>query len=153
MACGSGFSQSGEMMVVRPKAVRGERLRQVRESRGLSQSELARRLGISANQINRYENGVIDPSPHQLMRIARELGVTSDYLLGLVNAEDAHLEVETLTADERKFLEALRAGKLKLLLGMIQQAIPDEEEQADVPGIDVTPNGDTLHTTKRTIPR
>ena len=139
--------------MARLKVIRGERLRQVRESRGISQSELARRLGINPTQINRYENGLTDPSLQQIIRIGNELGVTIDYLLGLVDAEEAHLEVETLKPDERRFLEALRAGNLKVLLGMLHEAFPDEEEEPDVSGVDVTPNRKPLYTPKRSIPR
>jgi transcriptional regulator with XRE-family HTH domain len=59
-----------------------QRLRFVREKRGLSQNELARRCNFSTNQINRYENQVIEPSISALQAIARELGASADYLLG-----------------------------------------------------------------------
>src|SRR5579859_83998 len=124
---------------MRTKAFRADRLRQLREAAGLSQAQLAARVGVNVNLINRYENGVAEPSPIVLKHLAKELQVTSDYLLGLVNEQDAHIEVQSLSPDERKFLQALRAGKLRVLLGMLQQAIPDEEEQPDVPGVDVTP--------------
>ena len=65
------------------RAFVGERLRQARERRGLSQAELARRIETGPNQITRYENGQAEPSTIQLKRLARYLEVTSDYLLGL----------------------------------------------------------------------
>jgi|SRR5579859_596451 len=139
-------------MADKPKGLRGDRLRQLRESYGLSQGELAKRIGSSLNMVNRYENGLIDPPSAIVKRLAREFQVTTDYLLGLVEGKAAHLESYELTRDEREFIEALRAGKLKVLLGMLQDAIPDEGEQPDVPGPHVTPNGDALDTTERTIP-
>lgn len=136
-----------------PKALRGDRLRQMRESYGLSQAELAQRVEAHVNQIHRYENGVADPSPYQLKRIAHELRVTSDYLLGLVEYPNAHLSEPALTADERKFLAALRQGELRTLLRLIDQALPDEQEQPDVPGVDVAANGEPLNGVERPVPR
>ena len=138
---------------MRQKALRGDRLRAFRESHDLTQQQLADRLHMSINQVHRYENGVADPSPYQLKRIAKELQVTSDYLLGLVDASHDHLQEPTLSREERKFLEALRQGDLRTLLGMVQEAVPDKEQQPDVPGVDITPDSDPLDTVKRPIPR
>src|SRR5271165_2307395 len=109
---------------MRLKALRNDRLRFIRESYGLSQQQLADRLGVNLNQINRYENGAADPSLYQLKRLAKELQVTTDWLLGLIDDKDKHMQEKTLTRDEHKFLEALRQGNLRTLLGMIQEAIP-----------------------------
>jgi len=51
--------------------------------RNLSQRELAIRCGLSSNQVNRYENEVIEPSISAFQAIIRELNVSADYLLGL----------------------------------------------------------------------
>jgi transcriptional regulator with XRE-family HTH domain len=127
-------------------ALRGDRLRQEREKRGLTQRELGDRIGTGPNQINRYENSVADPSPYQLKRIAKELQVTTDYLLGLVDQKTAHLAEPDLSLAERKFLAALRAGDLRALLRLIDENLPEDnaasnpQKQADVPGVDVTPH-------------
>lgn len=73
----------------------GERIRQRREELGMSQSELARKVGYkSRSSINKLEkddrNGV---SREQLFKIAQALKVTPSYLMGW---EDE--EVATLTA-------------------------------------------------------
>src|SRR5262245_41208509 len=60
-----------------------ERFRKIREERGLSQRELTQRCHLGTNQINRYENGVTEPSITVLQVIATQLGVTADYLIGL----------------------------------------------------------------------
>ncbi len=62
-----------------------DRLRLIREKRGLSQRELARRCELSINQISRYENSVIEPSLSALQAIIRELAVSADYLLGFID--------------------------------------------------------------------
>jgi len=59
----------------------GDRIKQLRTEAGLSQAELAQRVGGSdARQISRYENGRITPSLDATIRIAQALNISIDYL-------------------------------------------------------------------------
>jgi transcriptional regulator with XRE-family HTH domain len=61
----------------------GAKIRQRREQLGLSQQELARRLGMTQARISEIESGA---RPHvnliNLRNLARTLGVSADYLIG-----------------------------------------------------------------------
>ena len=59
----------------------GERIACLRRARGLSQAELARRLKISASAMGMYEQGRREPSAQTLVSLARELEVSTDFLL------------------------------------------------------------------------
>ncbi len=59
----------------------GPRLRLVRESRGLSVRELARRVGCSASLISQVERGLSVPSVGVLYSLASELDCSLDYVL------------------------------------------------------------------------
>lgn len=59
----------------------GIRIAILRISKGWSQAELARRIGVSASAVGMYEQGRREPSLGLLVRLAQELGVTTDYLL------------------------------------------------------------------------
>lgn len=61
---------------------RADRLRLVREFRGLSQNELASRSGVDVSRINRYEKDGAEPSGRTLAQLADALDVTTDFLLG-----------------------------------------------------------------------
>jgi transcriptional regulator with XRE-family HTH domain len=61
----------------------GRRLRQLREARGWTQEQLADRTAIGRSQICRYENGICRPNTLSLLRLAEELGVTTDEILGV----------------------------------------------------------------------
>jgi transcriptional regulator with XRE-family HTH domain len=90
------------------KVFRGERLRTVREQMSLSQDELAEALGLGQAQINRYEQNKNDPSSETLVAMARYLGVTTDYLLGLVDSPSQHMRLADLTDEEREIFDTLQ---------------------------------------------
>lgn len=60
-----------------------ERLKEIREEKRLSQSELARQTGISNASISRWENGIADIASDYLVILCKFFGVTADYMLGL----------------------------------------------------------------------
>ena len=60
-----------------------EKIKALREARGWSQAELSRRLGITRNGVNSWEQGLSMPSPACLVDLAKVFGVSTDYLLGL----------------------------------------------------------------------
>ena len=60
----------------------GANLQRLRKLKGLNQKELGDFLGVGANTISNYENGVSNPNPKNLEIIIRELGTTYDELNG-----------------------------------------------------------------------
>lgn len=60
----------------------GERIIMLRKQLKMSQDDLAKKIGTSAPIIGRYERNEIKPSIEVAAKIADELGVTVDYLLG-----------------------------------------------------------------------
>lgn len=59
----------------------GARLREERARAGLSQRELARRLGLSPSLISQLESGLSKPSVGTLYSIVTELGVSLDHII------------------------------------------------------------------------
>ena len=59
----------------------GARIAALRRERGYSQAELAGRLRISPSAMGMYEQGRREPPAQILVALARELGVSTDYLL------------------------------------------------------------------------
>jgi len=59
----------------------GDRLREERVRAGISQRELARRLGFSASLISQLESGTSKPSVGTLYAIVTELGVSLDTII------------------------------------------------------------------------
>lgn len=61
----------------------GDRLRQLRKERNLTQQQLAELIGVKNGVISFYELGDRTPSPAVLRKLALALHVTADYLLGI----------------------------------------------------------------------
>lgn len=64
-----------------------ERIKALREARGWTQAELARRLSITRNGVNSWEQGLSMPSPACLVDLAKLFSVSTDYLLGVERLE------------------------------------------------------------------
>ena len=59
----------------------GARIAALRRDAGLSQAELAAELQVSSSALGMYEQGRREPSAQMLVTLAKVLGVTTDYLL------------------------------------------------------------------------
>ena len=59
-----------------------ERIKQLRIGRGLSQVDLAEKLGVSKQSVSNWENDNIQPSIEMLVKISHIFSVSTDYLLG-----------------------------------------------------------------------
>lgn len=62
-----------------------ERIKALREARGWTQAELARRMNMTRNGINSWEQGLSMPSPPSLVDLAKLFSASTDYLLGVEN--------------------------------------------------------------------
>ena len=72
------------------------RLRLAREIRGMSRADLSRLSGVSARDLKAHELGARRPSAASLARLSGALGVSVDWLLGLVDEHHAHASAERL---------------------------------------------------------
>ena len=66
----------------------GERIRRQRERHGLRQHDIARALQVSPQAVSKWERGDNSPDVATLGALARLLGVSTDWLLGLYTDRD-----------------------------------------------------------------
>lgn len=59
----------------------GERLQRLRRARGMTQEQLAERIGVSRQSLSGWENDAALPDTVHVVALAELFGVTTDYLL------------------------------------------------------------------------
>ncbi len=59
-----------------------ERLKELREEKGLTKEDLAKETGISRSAISLYESGQRVPSAEVIIILSRYFGISAGYLLG-----------------------------------------------------------------------
>ena len=60
-----------------------EKVKKLREQKGLSQAELARQLGITRSSVNAWIMGISVPSTQYIVDLACVFDISTDYLLGV----------------------------------------------------------------------
>ena len=90
----------------------GERLKELRKSKGWTQVQVAAKMGLTDSVISFYERQERAPSPEVLIKFAELYDVSTDYLLGVEKVNDQHLDVTGLSKREitilKEFIEILR---------------------------------------------
>ena len=90
----------------------GDRIIAAREAVGLSQSELARKLGVQLKTVKKWEEDLADPRANKLQMIAGLLNVSITWLLmGHGTGLEGPLTVNDLSADMNEILVELRHTK------------------------------------------
>ena len=87
----------------------GDRVAAAREMAGMSQAELARRLGVRVSTLRKWENDVSEPRANRLSMMAGLLNVSMMWLInGQGEGLDAPLEEEVLPSSANDILNELR---------------------------------------------
>ena len=84
-----------------------DRIRDLRELHNMTQSDTAKRLGITRSSVNAWEMGISVPSVRYIVQLARLFHVSADYILGIEHE---------MTLD----ISGLDEESVKVLTGMVQ---------------------------------
>jgi len=108
----------------------GIEIRRIREARGISQMELAEQVGVSFQQIQKYEKGVNRISVERVQQIARALGISVSTLfekerVPMVSepaVEYSRRRSMDVTQEEAELLRLFRkVGNKKIREGLLRQ--------------------------------
>jgi transcriptional regulator with XRE-family HTH domain len=105
----------------------GEKIRQAREARGLTQADVAKTFGINKASVAGWEAGTSRPDVDKLLGLARALGVSVDSLLGASESRPVR------AAHDEQAGEAfvpIRRGTLRLSCGVTGFSIDAENGDA-----------------------
>ena len=91
----------------------GKKLKELRKQSGMTQQQLADKLGITKSVVSYYELSERTPSPEVLKDLALIFRVSADYLLGIERSKT--IDVSDLSDEDINLLlatvEALRSKK------------------------------------------
>lgn len=93
----------------------GERLRILRYYSGMTQNEVAQKIGINARTLGYYEKEDRRPSPEMLIKLANFYNVTTDYILGRSNNLYDNFVITNLRTAKKnmivKILSNIKSGR------------------------------------------
>jgi transcriptional regulator with XRE-family HTH domain len=114
------FDKTQDFIVISEDMLFGQRLLEVRKKRKVSQDELAKRIGVHAPIIGRYERNEVKPSIEVAAKIAEAIGVSLDYLTGISDQE-----LDQAIVKQINDLQQLHEDDLKHILKTMSALIRD----------------------------
>ncbi len=84
-----------------------ENIKKYRLALGISQVELAKKLGVTKQCLSNWENDNVQPSVEMLIRLSNFFAVSTDALLGL--DERTEISLAQLTSEEAAHIRAIVA--------------------------------------------
>lgn len=91
----------------------GKRIRDARKAAGMTQAELADKLGISYQGITQWENGLRNPKYESLCKIADAIGITVGELMGRPEESGCEESKKIIEIDGYERLNQLGKEKVK----------------------------------------
>lgn len=79
-----------------------DKIKFLREEKGMTQADLAKQLGITRSSVNAWEMGISTPSTQYLLELSHMFKVSTDYLLGI--SSDACIKTEGLSSEDIKLI-------------------------------------------------
>lgn len=109
-----------------------QNLRKTRESRGLTQADLAKKSGLQAAAISHFETGQRAPSFDNLRKLSDTLNVSVDYLLGRIDEEQHGQGIGAAPRAQQLFRHAEKLSDDAFsALERMARALSSEENQDD----------------------
>lgn len=110
-----------ELELIDDKTV-GERISAARKKRGLTQQELADKVGITRVLLSDYETSRVRIFDEMLTRISLSIGVSADYLLGLKEIQQEE-NISLRYTKRIKEIEQLPEHKRRAVLKTLDDSI------------------------------
>ena len=79
-----------------------DRIRYMRDKMGMTQTDLAKRVGVSRNAVNAWEMSTSMPTLSNVVEMARIFHVSTDYLLSI--DDSVKVDISALDHEERELV-------------------------------------------------
>lgn len=94
----------------------GERIKQLRKMKKISQADLARNINVSSGNVGDWERGKAKPGADALILLMQYFSVSADWILtgncnfksNIVASKDTDLDISTLADDEKMLILSFR---------------------------------------------
>jgi len=110
---------------------KGDRIRQLREAKKLTQEELARLLDTKRQTISKYEKGIVTNIPSdRIEAMARILDTTPEYILGWDTEEEKPASAAGLSENQKKlidFAKTVPQDKADMILRVMRSIVESDE--------------------------
>lgn len=100
----------------------GQRIKELRIEKGLTQTELGEKVNISNKTISKYEKGSVEPSMTMLAEFAEIFGVSTDYILGI--SSDRNSDTKKYDVDKTISKIGIPVGARVPIVGVIRAGLP-----------------------------
>ncbi len=101
------------------KVLLGEKIKEIRKSRKLSQDELSEKIGIDPKHLSRIEVGRSFPSLDTLERIAKALGIDIKDLFEFM----PYVKDKELTEGINRFIKEADSNQLRLIYKIVRAVV------------------------------
>ena len=117
----------------------GEKLRNLRKNAGMTQADLAKKIGMSPSAIGMYEQGRREPDSEILVKFSKIFNVSVDFLVGIEKKKHSKKKLVKIDELAKKIEKILRKSGKKsaksneiddLTIEKIVKAVKDGIEQS-----------------------
>lgn len=98
----------------------GENIKELRKERGMSQKELAEKVGVSQGAVFFWEKEINEPTAGYLIKLSKLFGVSVDELLSIEKTAVSELPKEKIL---REYFSRLNGEQQEIILKLIKEII------------------------------
>ncbi|MCT0478438.1 helix-turn-helix domain-containing protein [Lactococcus lactis] len=105
----------------------GSKIKDYRKSFGLSQEELAKKIGVGKTTISNYEVGIRSPKKPQLIKLSEVFDVAIDDFFP--QTDSTRINVSSILSEINKISSQLEEPRQKIVLDTASSQLEEQEEQ------------------------
>lgn len=94
------------------RSTMGQRIQELRKAEGLTQDQLAQKIGVSMAAIRNYENGLREPNSKAMAALERYFRVSGEYLRGEIDRDTFFQQSEAIQGQLDELISLFQAFKV-----------------------------------------
>ena len=110
------------------------RIKQLREEKGISQLEFAKKINLTQQSVSAYEKGIREPSLDILKTIADFFGVSTDYILSksdVRNPEKVEVDMDEVDVAFASGIKGLNETNKMIIKSTLEALLAKQEKDKE----------------------